>query len=239
MKVYQIPCLTDNYIYILRDEKTKKTAVIDPSLFDPVNRFLENKKWSLDFIFNTHHHFDHTGGNRELKAKWKCQIYGYEGDSHRIPAIDIKLKKESEFLFGNITFKTLFTPGHTLGHIVFWVPEEKKLFCGDTLFAIGCGRLFEGSAEQMFKSLQDIKRLPKDTAIYCAHEYSEKNAQFALLLDPKNEVLKARALKIKTLRKKGQPTVPFLFLEDLETNPFLLAKTLEKFAQIRKLRDNF
>ena len=239
MKVYQIPCLVDNYIYILRDEELKKTAVIDPSLSSPVNQFLKAKNWSLDFIFNTHHHFDHTGGNLELKKEWGCEVYGYEKDSHRVPGIDKKLKEEEEFFFGNTLFKTLFTPGHTSGHIVFWLPKEKKLFCGDTLFAMGCGRLFEGTPQEMFESLNKIKKLPKDTLVYCAHEYSQKNAQFALSLDAQNPHLKTRALSIKNLRAKQKSTIPFSLQEDLLTNPFLQVDTCEKFTKIRSLRDQF
>ena len=240
MKVYQIPCLADNYIYILRDEKSDKTAAIDPSLSEPVNQFLKTKDWSLDFIFNTHHHFDHTGGNLELKKEWGCEIYGYEKDSHRVPGIDKELKDEEEFFFGETLFKTIFTPGHTSGHVVFWLPEEKKLFCGDTLFAMGCGRLFEGTAEEMFESLKKIKKLPKDTLVYCAHEYSQKNAQFALSLGGgQNPHLKTRSLSIKNLRGKQESTIPFSLQEDLLTNPFLQADTCEKFAKIRTLRDQF
>ena len=239
MEVYQIPCLVDNYIYVLRDNELKKTAVIDPSIAKPVTKFLRKKNWSLDFIFNTHHHFDHTGGNLELKTSWNCKIYGYEGDAHRLPGIDRKLQKNEEFFFGNTLFKTIFTPGHTLGHIIFWLPKEKKLFCGDTLFALGCGRLFEGTPEQMFKSLSKIKQLPQDTLVYCAHEYSEKNVQFSLSLNANDSQLKKRALSIKNLRSHNKPTVPFSLQEDLISNPFLIAKNCEDFTRIRNLRDKF
>lgn len=248
MEIYQIPCLKDNYIYVLHDSKMNLTAVIDPALAKPVNEFLEGKKWSLDFIFNTHHHADHIGGNLELKKKWACSIYGYKGDAHRISGIDCELEDGEEFYFGENLIKVIFTPGHTLGHAILWLPKEKALFCGDTLFALGCGRLFEGSAEQMFSSLLKIKELPKETLVHCAHEYSEKNAEFALSLDSKfknridlkgRQALEKRTQKIKSLRDKGLPTIPFKLEEDLLTNPFLLAENLEKFTKIRQLRDIF
>ena len=239
LQVFQLPVLQDNYIYILRDENTQKTAVVDPALSEPVNLFLKEKNWKLNFIFNTHHHWDHTGGNIKLKKKWNCQIFGFEEDAHRIPEIDKYLQEGEEFIFGEFPCRVLFLPGHTLGHIAYWFFEEKKLFIGDTLFAMGCGRLFEGSPQQMFASLNQIKTFPPETKIFCAHEYTEKNGRFALSLDTQNQNLKNRMQEVKAHRKKNQPTVPFFLSEELETNPFLRADTLEEFTQLRKKRDVF
>jgi len=239
LKIFQLPVLTDNYIYILHDKETQKTAVVDPALAKPVNLFLEQNLGSLDFIFNTHHHVDHVGGNVDLKEKWSCSIMGFSKDAHRIPGIDKKLVDNEVFFFGKLACKVLFLPGHTLGHIAYWFFKEKKIFLGDTLFGMGCGRLFEGSFQQMFDSLGKIKSLPSDTEIFCAHEYTEKNGQFALTMDPKNQALKARMEKVMSRRKTKKPSVPFFLYEELETNPFLRAKTVEEFTYLRKKRDGF
>ena len=239
LEVFQLPVLEDNYIYILKDEDAGKTAVVDPALAEPVNRFLQKKNWNLDFILNTHHHWDHTGGNQELKKKWGCLTAGFALDAHRIPGIDILLKQGEVFNMGNSPARILFLPGHTLGHIAFWFFEEKKLFCGDTLFAMGCGRLFEGSYRQMFHSLQQIKKLPPDTEVYCAHEYTEKNGRFALSIDFENPYLKKRMKEVKILRNKNKASIPFLLSEDMKTNPFLKANDLSAFKDLRIKRDSF
>ncbi len=239
LQVFQLPVLQDNYIYIIRDINTEKTAVVDPALAEPVNSFLKERNWTLDFIFSTHHHWDHTDGNLQLKEKWNCQILGFAKDAHRIPGIDQHLQEGEEFTFGDLPCRVLFFPGHTLGHIAYWFFEEKKLFIGDTLFAMGCGRLFEGSPQQMFTSLNHIKSFPPDTEVFCAHEYTEKNGHFALSVDSKNQMLKDRMKKVQTSREKNQATVPFFLSEELKTNPFLRASTLEEFTNLRKKRDIF
>ena len=238
-KIYQIPFWEDNYVYILQDTQENKTAVVDPGDFEAVQTFLKQKNLKLDCILNTHHHFDHTGGNLRLKKEWGCSIYGFKEDAKRIPGIDIGLKEGDLVFVGSLCFEVLYLPGHTLGHIAFWNKKDKILFCGDTLFAMGCGRLFEGSAEQMFNSLSQIKKLPEDSLIYCAHEYSLKNAEFALSLYPKNSDMKNRFKKFLKLRKDNQATVPFLLKEDLSTNPFLLSRSSEEFAKIRSLKDRY
>ena len=216
-----------------------KTAVVDPALAQPVNTFLKSKNWKLDFILNTHHHWDHTGGNKMLKQEWNCLVVGFSRDTHRIPEIDIQLNEGEEFKLGSSMSRILFLPGHTLGHIAYWFWKEKKLFCGDTLFAMGCGRLFEGTYQQMFDSLHQVKKLPPETKIYCAHEYTEKNGHFALSVKPHNTDLQKRMNKVEEKRKNNLPTVPFFLSEDLKTNPFLQANTLEQFRQFRKKRDLF
>lgn len=237
LKVYQIPALRDNYIYILKTET--HVAVVDPSEASPVIEFLKKKKWRLNFIFNTHHHWDHTGGNKELKKLYSSKVFGFEKDRHRIPGIDRTFKDGEEFLFGETNVKVIFIPGHTLGHIAFYFPKEKYLFCGDTLFAMGCGRLFEGTAGQMFESLGRLKELPRETLIFCGHEYTEVNGNFALLQDKDNKFLKKRMEKVRLLRKQNQSTVPFTLQEELDTNPFLRAKSVKELARLRGLKDHF
>ncbi len=238
-EIHQIPLWQDNYIYLLHEKQSDKTAVIDPGKAETVNNFLKAKNLKLDYILTTHHHFDHTGGNLQLKEKWRCKIYGYKEDANRIPGIDISLKEGEQVFVGQIGFKVLYVPGHTLGHIAFWNKQNQILFCGDTLFAMGCGRLFEGTPEQMYSSLNKIKKLPKDSLVYCAHEYSLNNAEFALTVEPNNLDLKKRLKKISALRKQNQATVPFYLEEELATNPFLRAKSVSEFAKIRKLKDHF
>lgn len=241
LKVFQIPVLTDNYIYLLREEgEGGKTAVVDPALASPVQSFLDKRGWELDFILNTHHHWDHTGGNLELKTRWRCPVVGWASDGHRLPGMDFPLREAGEvFQMGKSKSRVLFLPGHTSGHIAYWFFEEGKLFCGDTLFAMGCGRLFEGTPEQMFNSLSQIKALPPETTIYCAHEYTEQNGRFALTVAPHNPDLKLRMKQVRLQRKENKPTVPFTLKEELKTNPFLQAETSKEFASLRGRKDVF
>ena len=237
MKIFQIPVFQDNYIYVLRN--ANKTAVVDPALSEPVNALLEKNKWNLDYILNTHHHPDHVGGNLALKKQWNCRIIGFAEDAHRIPGIDCRLNEGEQWSFHPLIAEVLFLPGHTLGHIAYWFPQRKVLFCGDTLFGMGCGRLFEGTPEQMFQSLKKIKALPENTSIYSAHEYTEKNGRFALQEDPANAELKARMKKVQAARQKGLATIPFTLKEELQTNPFLRAENVTDFARLRAKRDVF
>ena len=258
-QIHQLPLWEDNYIYALQEGA--EVTLIDPGEFETVQSFLNKNNLKLKLILNTHHHFDHVGGNKKLKEYWACPIYAHKKDSHRIPGLELlphktqeepkpnvhtqeikqdrQLEEGEEFSVGSFHFKVLFTPGHTLGHILFWDKKNKLLFCGDTLFAMGCGRLFEGSPQQMFESLGQIKKLPADTMVYSAHEYTLKNAKFALSIDPYNENLKKRYEKVKKLRDKQQASIPFLLEEDLLTNPFLRTKSLQEFTRIRQLRDQF
>ena len=253
MQLEIIPCLNDNYSYLIKDDQTSTVAIIDPSEFGPCDKKINEKYKKLDFILNTHHHFDHVGGNTELKKKYGSKILGFEKDKKRIPAIDVLLKDDQEFKIGSLDFKTIFIPGHTLGHIAFYLKKEKVIFTGDTLFSLGCGRVFEGTYEEMFNSLKKIKSLPEDTKIYCGHEYTKNNFEFCFKFNPNNDHLKNKQKEIDSKIKEGKPTIPSTIKEELKTNIFLRyddldvkdtlnlknASDLEIFTKLRDLKDNF
>jgi len=227
LKVSILPALIDNYIYFLQDEESSKTAVIDPADAKLVLNYLKTNNFELDFILNTHHHWDHTDGNLELIEKTGAKVIGAKKDHHRIPGISIQLEEGDTFNLGASPMQVLEVPGHTLGAIAYYFDSDRTLFTGDTLFSLGCGRIFEGTPPQMFSSLAKLKMLPKETRIYCGHEYTEKNRQFSLTLDPDNQELLAF--------KKSAPTTLGL---ELRLNPFLTAD-LNQFIKIRSLRDQY
>ena len=251
--VQQIPCLSDNYGYLIHDTKTGATASIDTPEVHPINRALRKKGWTLTHILNTHHHEDHTGGNLELKDRWGCTIVGSAPDASRIPGIDIRVKDGDTYRFGAFEARVFDVSGHTIGHIAYYFPAAKKLFCGDALFALGCGRLFEGTPDQMWTSLQKLRALPDSTRVYCAHEYTQANAAFALSVEPQNSALQKRSQEIDRLRAEGRPTVPSTIGLEKETNPFLRpmsadiqanldlagADLVDVFAETRRRKDNF
>lgn len=227
----------DNYNFVLHHEG--QTAVVDPSNFEDIDQCLQKHGWNLDFIFNTHHHWDHVDGNLPLKEKYQCHIYCSEHDFSRIPGADTGLNHGDVISLGSAQAQVIDVPGHTLGHIAYFFQEEEILFCGDTLFSLGCGRLFEGSAEQLWDSLNQLKKLPPSTTIYCAHEYTLYNAHFASQFESKNPQFTQRQKEVEKLRQQHQPTVPVTLELELQTNPFLRAPNLEEFTRRRKLRDQF
>ena len=253
MHITPIPCLTDNYAYIVNDKDSNTVGVIDPSEAKPIISFLNKEKLNLNYILNTHHHFDHIGGNTELKKLYGAKVVGFLGDEHRIPGIDIKLKSDEKWIFGDSIVKILHIPGHTLGHICFFFEKEKIAFTGDTLFSLGCGRIFEGDHKQMLSSLNKIKNLPKKTKIYCGHEYTYKNAEFCLKHDIKNNDLVKYFEKIKKLRSNNLPTIPSILEDELKSNIFLRCDKndlkiklnmqniddLKVFKKVRELKDAF
>ena len=253
MNIEIIPCLNDNYSYLIKDDQTNTVAIIDPSEFGSCDKKINKKYKKLDFILNTHHHFDHIGGNAKLKTKYGSKILGFEMDKKRIPEIDILLKDNQEFKIGNLDFKTIFIPGHTSGHIAFYFKKEKVIFTGDTLFSLGCGRVFEGTYKQMFDSLNKIKSLPGDTEIYCGHEYTKDNLEFCLKFNPNNNYLKDKKKTIMERIKDKKPTIPSMLRDEIQTNIFLRyddpdvksvlnlknASDLEIFTKLRDLKDNF
>ena len=255
MRIVQIPLLRDNYGYLVVCERTSGAAVVDPSEAEPVLRCVEREKVNLKAILNTHHHRDHTGGNAGLLKRVPLEVYGHKSDKERIPGLSRPLDDGDEVRIGELQGKAFFIPGHTTGHVAYLF--ENNLFCGDTLFIAGCGRLFEGTAEQMHASLGRLAALPADTLIHCGHEYTEKNLQFAMTLEPNNKKLKDKLERVRSLRAQGRSTVPSPMAEEIETNPFLrldspeLRESLKRdapslvmepiplFRRIRKLKDQF
>ena len=248
-----ISCLSDNYSYLLEDKELNIVGIIDPSDFDTCNKIIKKKYNKLDYILNTHHHFDHVGGNEKLKEKYRAKVLGFELDKDRIPGIDIILKDKQNFKLGHSSFEVIFIPGHTKGHIAFYFKDEKTVFTGDTLFSLGCGKVFEGTYEQMFSSLNKLKNLPTDTKIYCGHEYTKKNLEFCLEYDSNNELLKKKSDWINSKIESDTPTVPTTIGEEKKTNIFLRcnepliknvlnlnnASEQEIFSKLRDLKDSF
>ncbi|MCH9699499.1 MAG: hydroxyacylglutathione hydrolase [Gammaproteobacteria bacterium] len=253
LQVCLIPALSDNYIFLLRCQQTNITAVVDPGDAKPVLNWLQQRDWQLDMVLNTHHHSDHVGANLILKEKTGCKVIGAEKDKHRIPGIDQTVKQGDQILVGHHQSTILEVPGHTSGHIAYWFAADNGLFCGDTLFSLGCGRLFEGTAEQMWQSMLKIRQLPADTKIYCAHEYTQANAAFALYLEPANQQLRDVYTSICDKRTQDVATIPSNLGFECQFNPFLRVdqddfqtalglkdSSPEKvFAQIRYQKDNF
>jgi len=239
MKVKIIPCLKDNYSYLIIDDKSNKSCVIDPSEATPIIEYLEKNNIKLDFILNTHHHYDHVGGNKELKEKYSAKVVGYIDDQKRIPEIDITVKDNQIWKEKKFEAKVVHIPGHTSGHICFYFFNEKNIFTGDTLFSLGCGKIFEGTYSQMFKSLNFFKKIPTETNVYCGHEYTLKNSDFCIRHDPNNQNLKNKIDKIKEKLKKNLPTIPSTIKDEIECNIFLRSENLENFSKLRDLKDNF
>jgi hydroxyacylglutathione hydrolase len=239
MIVKIIQCLKDNYSYLIIDESNNDACVIDPSEAKPIIDFIKNSKINLKYILNTHHHYDHVGGNLELKKKYNSIVVGFEGDKDRIPEIDILVKDNQVWKESNFEAKIFHIPGHTSGHIAYHFFKEKKIFTGDTLFSLGCGKIFEGTYQEMFNSLNKIKKLPKDTEIFCGHEYTLQNSNFCIVNDSKNLKLKNKILEINEKIQKGLPTVPTILDDEIECNIFLKAEDLESFSKLRDLKDNF
>ncbi len=225
--IEQLPVLSDNYVYLVHEPDAGLTAVVDPAVTAPVLAALEGRGWRLTHILNTHHHHDHVGGNLELKAATGCTIVGPRADRGRIPGIEVELGDGDIFRFGGSTAIVYDVPGHTSGHIAYHFARDHALFCGDTLFALGCGRMFEGTPPQMWHSLERLRELPDDTLIYCAHEYTQSNGRFALSVEPGNAALQARMREVDVRRRDGLPTVPSTIGEERATNPFLRPESAE------------
>ena len=252
MIVEIIPCLSDNYSYLIYEKETNTVSIIDPSEFEACDKIIKKYK-KLDYIFNTHHHADHVDGNLKLKDKYNSKILGFYLDKDRIPGINILLKENKKHKIGNLDFEVIFTPGHTKGHVAFFFTKEKVIFTGDTLFSLGCGRVFEGTHEEMFNSLNKIKNLPLDTKIYCGHEYTNSNLNFCLKHDPNNTHLKDKEIDIKKKLNSNHPTIPSTIADEIKTNIFLRcddpeikhglglkdSSDVEVFSKLRDLKDTF
>ena len=253
MNIEIIPCLNDNYSYLIHDEISNTVAIVDPSEFIPCDTIISKNYKKLDFILNTHHHYDHVGGNEELKKKYNSKVLGFENDKNRIPQIDTVLKDNQEFKIGTLNFTTIFIPGHTRGHVAFYFKKERVVFTGDTLFSLGCGRVFEGTYKQMFQSLNKLKNLPGETKVYCGHEYTFKNLEFCLKFNPNNDFLKKKKDDIKLSLKNKKPTIPSTIADEIKANIFFRVNDpdikkainlenspdIEIFTKLRDLKDNF
>lgn len=253
LEVHLFPCLQDNYGLLAHDAVTGRTAVIDTPQASAIDAALAERGWTLTDIWNTHHHADHVGGNEALKARWGATVTGFGPDADRIPGLDVSVVEGDTVTLGELTATVIEVPGHTRGHIAYHIAAARTLFIGDTLFALGCGRLFEGTPEQMLNSLRKLLPLPDDTIIYCAHEYTEANARFALTVEPDNAELQERWTEIQTLRAAGKPTVPTTLGREKATNPFLRwdspglrrslgltdADPVAVFAETRRRKDAF
>ena len=238
MVVKIIPCLNDNYSYLIYNKK-KIGYVVDPSEAKPVIEIIEKNNITLKYILNTHHHYDHVGGNKELKKRFNSKIIGFKDDKDRIPLIDILVEDNQTWTQDGFEIKIFHIPGHTSGHICFYFPREHMVFTGDTLFSLGCGRIFEGTYSQMFNSINKLKKLPPKTKIYCGHEYTLQNSNFCIKHDPKNLKLKNKILDIKKRLDDGLPTLPTILEDEKECNIFLKAKDVKSFSKLRDLKDNF
>ena len=239
MRVEIIPCLQDNYSYLIIDDNNNSACVVDPGEAKPIVDYLKNKNIKLKYILNTHHHFDHIGGNEYLKKKFGSIVVGFKKDINRIPEIDVLLEDNQIWKAENFEAKIIHIPGHTSGHICFHFFQEKLVFTGDTLFSLGCGRIFEGTYKEMFESLNKIKSLPEETKVYCGHEYTLSNLKFCIKYNPENRNLKKKAKNIKKKIDNGLPTIPSTIKDELECNIFLRANDLESFSKLRDLKDNF
>lgn len=232
-----LPILDDNYAWLLHDEASGQRAVVDPADADAVIAGIEREGGHLDLILLTHHHADHVAGTDAVRERFGCPVVGAAADRHRLPRLDRAVAEGDTVTLGDAQATVIETPGHTRGHISFAFPGV--LVCGDTLFSLGCGRLLEGTAEEMFASLRKLAALPPDTLVCCGHEYTASNARFALHVDPDNAALQARAAQVAALRAAGAPTLPSRLGDELAENPFLRAPDAARFASLRQQKDRF
>ena len=239
LEIALFPCLSDNYGILIHDPVSGKTATIDTPDADEIAKQCESRGWTLTEIWNTHHHWDHTGGNLALKEKFDVTIFGPDMIEGRIPGLDKGIGEADMFLFGAHKVHVWHTPGHTRDHIIYYVPDAEAAFVGDTLFVMGCGRLFEGTPAQMRTSLAKLAALPPETRIFCAHEYTLSNAAFAVTVEPENKDLLEAIEVAKERREAGLPTVPTTIAQELKTNPFMRAGSDERLGEIRLAKDSF
>ncbi len=253
LEIITIPCLTDNYAFLLHAPGSGLTALVDAPEAAPIKAELEKRGWTLDFILITHHHWDHVDAVEELRDAYDATVIGAQADEHRLPALDVKVKDGTTFSLSREDVHVLDVSGHTIGHIAYYLPGSKSIFTADSLMALGCGRLFEGTPEQMHASLTKLAALPANTIVYSGHEYTQSNGQFALTVDPENEALHARVKAVDEARNRGEPTVPSKLSEELQTNPYLRAHTkgvqqavgmegadpVDVFTEVRRRKDSF
>jgi hydroxyacylglutathione hydrolase len=239
LQYHLFPALSDNYGVLMHCPETGQTASIDAPEAAAVEKALADTGWQLTHILITHHHNDHVGGVLELKTRWNCAVVGSAEEPNALPGLTDTVAPGGTYDFAGHVAQIIATPGHTLGHITWHFADDGVAFAGDTLFTLGCGRVFEGTMEQMWSSLQVFEAMPPETIVYSGHEYTAANAEFALSIEPDNAALRARAQKISQLRAAGKPTVPTTIAEEMQTNPFLRAGSAARFAEVRRAKDNF
>jgi len=239
IEVVRIPARQDNYIWMAHDPASGETVVIDPADAAPVLAEAAKRGWRIGQIWNTHWHGDHIGGNAEIKAATGCTITGPAAEAAKIPTLDVQVREGDRVRIGGIEAEVLEVPAHTAGHIAYYLPEAGIAFVGDTLFAMGCGRLFEGTPSQMFANMQRLAALPPETIVYCAHEYTQSNGRYALHVEPHNQPLIARMQEVDALRARGEPTVPTTIALERATNPFMRAGSIDELARRRVEKDAF
>jgi hydroxyacylglutathione hydrolase len=239
MEIVRIPALSDNYVWLVHEPQSGETAVIDPAVAEPVLAEAERRGWRIGQIWNTHWHPDHTGGNAAIKAATGAFVTAPAAEAARIPTLDRGVKEGDRVALGPLEARVIEVPAHTAGHIAYHLAEEDVIFVGDTLFAMGCGRLFEGNAAQMHANLQRLAGLPPETSVYCAHEYTLSNGRFALTVEPDNPDLRCRMEMVEAARAAGEATVPTTIALERATNPFMRASSVEALAERRLAKDNF
>jgi len=239
IQVQAVPLFTDNYAWLLRDPASGAVGIVDPADAAPVAAAIDAAGGRLDVILLTHHHADHVAGTDEIRARYGATVVGAAADARRLPKRDRAVVEGDTVSVGSAVARVIDTPGHTLGHIAFFFPDGDVLLCGDTMFSLGCGRLLEGTAADMFASLRKFAALPPDTLVYCGHEYTASNARFALHADPDNAALKAVAETVSALRAAGRPTLPSRLADELAANPFLRAPDVATLADLRSRKDRF
>lgn len=239
LEIIRIPVLSDNYVWLVHEPASGETMVIDPAVAEPVLDEAKQRGWAITQIWNTHWHPDHTGGNEAIKSATGCVITGPEAEQARIPTLDRTVKEGDTVSLGAVAAEVIDVPAHTAGHIAYYVPSDNAAFVGDTLFAMGCGRLFEGTAEQMFDNMRKLEKLPDETRVYCAHEYTEANGHYAVTAEPENEALAKRMAEVVAMRENDEATVPTTIGLERATNPFMRAGSADELAARRAAKDAF
>jgi hydroxyacylglutathione hydrolase len=239
LEVVRIPVLSDNYVWLVREATSGAVMVVDPAVAEPVLTEADKRGWAITHIWNTHWHPDHTGGNTAIKVATGCTITGPAAEAERIPTLDVRVEGGDVVTFGALEAQVIDVPAHTAGHIAFHFASERVIFVGDTLFAMGCGRLFEGTADQMFANMQVLSQLPDDTMVYCAHEYTQSNGRYALTAEPGNAALITRMKQVDADRSAGVATVPTTIGLERATNPFMRARNVAELAERRAAKDSF
>ena len=239
LEILRIPVLSDNYVWLIHEAESGETMVVDPAVAAPVLAEADRRGWRITQIWNTHWHPDHTGGNAEIKAATGCVITGPAAEFERIPTLDAQVREGDQVRLGASIADVIEVPAHTAGHIAYHFAAERAAFVGDTLFAMGCGRLFEGTAEQMFENMAKLAALPDETMVYCAHEYTQSNGRYALVAEPDNLALAARMVSVDAARARGEATVPTTIGLERQTNPFMRANSVEQLAERRAAKDGF